>query len=255
MDDEPAQRKRMPRARRGGRPLRRVVAGMAVCVAFLSPAAAAEAIAGVAANFLTTARQLVDAFEAQGDHEIVLAHGSTGRLYAQIVQGAPFDLYLAADADRPARLAGEGRSAPPVTYALGRLVAVSRPGTAEDWSGLRVAIADPEVAPYGQAAMEVLAGLGHAETVTLVYGDSVGQTATLFATGNADVGLIAASQLPDLPVAADVLVLDDLHAPLRQDAVLTIAGRDNPAATAFFEFLQGAEARAIITAAGYGLPG
>ncbi len=226
---------------------------LAICLA--APLHARDATVAVAANFLTTAQRLEAAFEAGSDHDITLAHGSTGRIYAQVAAGAPFDVFLAADADRPARLAREGLADAPVTYALGRLVLVTREGSGTAVLGKRVALADPAVAPYGLAAEQALASLGvKAGTYTRLLADSVGQTASLFATGNAEAAFIAAALLPELPRAADVTHMEGLHDPIRQDAVLLARGRGNPAATAFMAFLTSPEGRAIIAGSGFDLP-
>ena len=223
------------------------------------PARADEATVAVAANFLTTAETLAELYEYKTGHVILLAHGSTGRLYAQIRNGAPYDLFLAADAERPGLLDDEGLAADRMTYALGRLVLVSREAAGEDvaavLAGRRIALADPAVAPYGVAAMEVLKAAGvAANDPGLVFGDSVGQTAALFSTGNAEVAFVALSQVPLLGEGTGVHDLEGLYTPIRQDAVLLNRGRDNAAAAGFLAFLAGDEAAATIRAAGYGVP-
>lgn len=223
------------------------------------PARAGEATVAVAANFLTTAETLAELFEYKTGDQILLAHGSTGRLYAQILNGAPYDLFLSADAERPDLLVAEGVATDRMTYALGQMVLVSRDALGDDLgaalAGRRIALADPAVAPYGVAAMEVL---GAAELPPddpgLVFGDSVGQTAALFATGNAEAAFVAQSQVPLLDDGTEVRALEGLYTPIRQDAVLLARGRENTAAAAFFAFLAGDEATAAIRTAGYGVP-
>lgn len=223
-------------------------------------AQAEEMTLAVASNFLTTAAKLEAAFEAETGHEVTIAHGSTGQLYAQISLGAPFDIFLSADADRPARLAEEGRAQAVKPYALGRLVLVSRAPVSRDdaagaLAGRTVALADPTVAPYGLAAtraMEVLS----LDTATFrpVLVANVGQVASVFATGNADAAFVAAAQVALLD-APHVLPLEGAIADVEQAAALLNQSADNPAAQAFWAWLDSDAARAEIAAAGYGLPG
>lgn len=229
---------------------------------FLSPslARAESATVAVAANFATTLERLIHYFEQAGDHDIRIVQGSTGKLYTQIHHGAPFDIFLAADTDRPDRLVADGLAMPEnrIPYAIGRLVLWSgteTPSEALLRSGTirRLAIANPELAPYGAAAKEVLAeyGLTDERAPALVMGENVAQTVAMLATGNVDHGLIPLSMASAF--GGEVwTVPDTAHAPVRQDAVLLKRGRDNPAARAFFAFLQSDAARAIITADGYG---
>ncbi len=222
-------------------------------------ARADEMTLAVASNFLTTAETLVAEFEAETEHEVTLTHGSTGGLYAQVDLGAPFDVFLAADSERPARLRDSGKAIDAKTYALGRLVLVSRlPVTIETAPealvGKTVALADPTVAPYGKAAtraMEVL----QLDTATFrpVLVANVGQVASVFATGNADVAFVAASQLPLLN-APHVVTLEGLVDEVRQDAALLVRAGENAAAVAFWGWLDGDQARGVIATAGYGLP-
>lgn len=218
-----------------------------------------EVTVAVAANFLTTAERLAEAFEVESEHDVVLTHGSTGLLYAQATNGAPYDIFLAADADRPERLESEGLTRARKPYAFGKLVLISavpitRDTIAQDIEGRTVALADPRVAPYGQAALHVMEALS-LDTARFrpVLVSDVGQVASVFATGNADMAFVAASILPLLD--SDVaLAVDDLHPPLRQDAVWLSRGAENAAAQAFWTFLDGDTARDIVADAGYGLP-
>jgi molybdate transport system substrate-binding protein len=228
-----------------------------------APAVARRVTVAVAANFLTTAEALAQGFEAETGDEVALVHGSTGKLYAQVVAGAPFDVFLSADADRPARLMTGGRALDTMPYALGRLVLVLRDagnaGPLDDVlarTDLRLAIADPAVAPYGLAAREVLERVrGEGWRADLVFGESVGQAFAFIATGNVDGGLVAFSQTQDSAVAlTQIEVPGDLHAPIRQDAVLLARAGGNATALAFFEYLGSPAARAIIADAGYGVP-
>ena len=222
-----------------------------------SLAVAGEVTVAVASNFLTTAEEIARAFEAETEHKVVLTHGSSGLLYAQISSGAPFDVMLSADDERPARLLKEGRAAEVSTYALGRLVLIGRlPVTREtvqvDFAGRTVALADPTVAPYGKAATTAMERLG-LDTATFrpVLVTNVGQVASVFKTGNADFAFIAAAQLPLLS-PEHILPLDGIAPEIRQDAALLSKG--DPAADAFWEWLFSPRGRSLIESAGYALP-
>lgn len=226
-------------------------------------ASADEALVAVAANFARTTEALAEAYEAESGHTITISSGSTGQLYARIVQGAPYDAFLSADAERPAMLveSGQAVAGSRFTYAVGRLALwsvdpdrIGPEGAAALSGGFRfLAIANPRTAPYGAAAVEVLETLGLTETVAdrLVTGTDVGAAYAFIASGNAELGFIALSQLPDGQGSAWI-VPEELHAPLAQDAVLLTRGADNPAALGFLAFLRSEEARAVIEAAGYG---
>lgn len=212
----------------------------------------------VAANFLTTAEALAAGFSAETGHAITLAHGSSGRLYAQIVHGAPFDLFLSADRARPDRLIEAGLAAEVRSYATGRLVLLSRnpaPELPGDIVGARIAIANALIAPYGAAAEEVLAGWGITErNATILRGDSVGQAASLLATGNTGFALVSAAQAGDVDTAYLTPLPTTAHAPIVQDAVLLLRGAGNPVAQAFYDYLASPGARRTIQEAGYDLP-
>ncbi len=233
----------------------------------LQVAQADEATVAVAANFQPALETLVERFEQVTAHRVKIASGSTGKLYAQIVNGAPFDVLLAADQARPSLLGEQGLGVREsrFTYVTGRLALVAaRGGRLRDDAAttlarddLRaIAIANPALAPYGEAAREVLVSLGLSGALNdrIVMGENVGQAYALVATGNADVGLVALS----LAMAAGddrfLPIPDGLHAPIRQDAILLVHGRDNPAATAFMAFLRDDhDARQLIAAAGFGV--
>ncbi len=223
------------------------------------------ATVAVAANFLVPMQTLAAVFEDRTGHELVLVPGSTGQLYAQILNGAPFDAFLAADADRPARLVDNGLAVggSRFTYARGRLALWSADPGAFDDRGIErltggdfrhVAIASPELAPYGAAARQVLEQLDVWEALRsrTAVGQSIGQAFAMTATGNAELGLVALSQALayDGP-ASYVTVPPEFHEPIEQDAVLLDRGADNAAAAAFIEFLQSAEASRIVRDAGY----
>jgi molybdate transport system substrate-binding protein len=218
----------------------------------------------VAANFTDVTRKIVPLFEQRTGHEVKVSFGSTGKLYAQIINGAPFDIMLAADEARPQRLIDEGRALEEsrFTYARGRLVLWSADakrftnGEAFLRQGdfRRLAIANPKTAPYGVAAQQVLQQLGLWEGITakLVRGDSIAQAFQFTATGNAELGLVAASQVKAWPQPGSMWPIPKaLHQPIAQQAVLLMRGAQNSAALAFLAFLQGQEARVVIRDYGY----
>lgn len=220
----------------------------------------------VASNFAATARDVAAQFEEQSNYEIRITTASTGKLYAQIVNGAPFDVLLAADVERPKRLETGGAGVPGsrFTYALGALVLWSR--QVEDCRAVlhsdaagRIAIANPENAPYGAAAKSFLqrSGLWDSLRDRLVIGENIAQTLQFAASGNAQLGFIAASQLqaPSLPPAScSWPVPDTMHAPIDQQAILLQRGAASEGAKSFLLFLRGDAGRAIIRRHGYSLP-
>lgn len=241
------------------------------CLALLwgsTCAQAAEVSVAVAANFTAPMQKVAAAFEAATGHRAVLAFGSTGRFYAQVRNGAPFQVLLAADDETPARLEKEGLAVPGsrFTYATGRLVLWSaKPGLVDgqgevlrQGGAYRLALADPRVAPYGAAAMQVLDRLGllAAWQPKLVQGESIAQAWQFVASGNAALGFVALAQVMAggrIDKGSGWVVPAALHAPIRQDAVLLATGKDNAAAAALLAFLRSDKARAIIRAHGYEL--
>lgn len=224
---------------------------------------AAELKVAVAANFTEPAREMASVFEKSTGHKLVLSFGATGQLYAQIAKGAPFQVLLAADTTTPALAVAEGFAVKgtSITYAVGRLVLFSRtPGivdgedTLKRKSPARIAIANPATAPYGSAAVEVMKALGvhDALAARIVQGQSISQTYQFVATGNAEVGFVALSQVVGVDGGSRWVAPATLHAPILQDAVLLKAGEGNPAARDFLGFLRSKEARAIIERFGYG---
>jgi molybdate transport system substrate-binding protein len=241
------------------------------CVALLACGSVqgAEVRLAVATNFAELIEKMKPGFEARTGHRLTVTSGSTGKLYAQIKSGAPFDVLLSADAPTPQRLVQEGDAvaASRFTYALGRLALWSAaPGrvgadgaaTLKAGNFRHLAIANPELAPYGAAAREALRALGVWDAVQpkVVYGQNIGHTFSLVASGNAELGLVALSSLKGsggTVGGSSWWVPAALHAPIQQDAVLLRAGQGNPGARAFLDALRSAEARMLIESFGYGL--
>jgi len=224
----------------------------------------AESVAvAVAANFHAPMQTLVEQFETETGHDVKLISGSTGGLYAQIVNGAPYDLFIAADTRRPALLAttGLGLKQTQATIAIGQLVLWSIDAgliEAQDLGILRderirfLAIANPDLAPYGEAARETLMAMNLWQqwVSRLVYGENIAQAYAMAATGNAELALIARSQV-SANAGAYLLIPPELHEPIRQDAILLKRGADNGAAVALLEFLSTSNAKAVIRDFGY----
>ncbi len=216
----------------------------------------------VASNFLTTAQQLVKDFESQSPHQVKLSAASSGKFYAQIRQGAPYDIFLSADAERPQRLYHEGiGQLPAMEYAVGQLVLwqpsskhpVDQHSLAKNTEA-RLAIANPRVAPYGQAAQQVMQQLGLWDKLKqrLVRGENIGQAFQFVRSGNVASGFVALSQVTALAIHRSQwwLVPDELYQPISQQALLI---QDNAGAKAFWQYLQSDEARALIQKSGYAL--
>lgn len=240
--------------------------GLLAVLLLAGSARAADVQVAVAANFSAPMKRIAAAFEQDQRHKLVLIAASTGKLYAQIGNGAPYQVLLAADAETPARLEREGRAVAGsrFTYAVGRLALWSRaPGGVDDQGHVlrhgafrHLAIANPKLAPYGAAALEVLAGLGLGTTLApkVVQGESIAQAYQFVATGNAELGFVALSQVfadGQLTQGSAWVVPHQLHAPIRQDAVLLEPGRNNAAAAALLAYLRGEKARQIMRAFGY----
>jgi molybdate transport system substrate-binding protein len=225
-----------------------------------------ETLVAVATNFIATARQLKPVFESETGHRLILSSGSTGKLYTQIAYGAPYDVLLAADVARPARAEAEGLAVAGsrFTYAIGKLVLCGLDAgllvsgadvleTPERFN--KLAIANPDTAPYGAAAVEVMRSLGVYDGLKhrLVQGENIAQTYQFVASGNASLGFVALSQLSGQSELATWRVPEDRYAPILQAAVLLRRGAGNSAAQSFMAFLASDRARAIIAADGYGV--
>ncbi|MBU1190146.1 MAG: molybdate ABC transporter substrate-binding protein [Gammaproteobacteria bacterium] len=223
----------------------------------------------VAANFSAPMELIATEFEKATSHRALLTFGSTGKFYTQIQHGAPFEILLAADARTPEKLVAEGAALADsrFTYAIGRLVLWSLNPDLVDAQGAilaeggfkHLAIASPRLAPYGAAAIETLTRLGLLEMVRsrFVQGENISQTYQFVASGNAELGFVAKSQVytaGKLNKGSGWLVPAELHNPIRQDAVLLNRGKDNPAAASLMKYLTSDSARAVIEAYGYALP-
>lgn len=240
----------------------------ALLLLWTGPVLAAEVRVAVASNFAPVMPALAERFERDSGHRLQVSLGASGKIYAQIRHGAPFEVFLSADADKPAQLERDGLAVPGsrFTYALGRLVLWSpRPGAVDAEGAVlargdfrKLALANPRVAPYGQAAVEILRARGLLEALQprFVMGENIAQAYKFVASGNAELGFVALSQVWQggrLTSGSGWIVPAALHAPIRQEAALLEAGRHQPAARAFLAFLRSPAAHAIIQAHGYGL--
>ena len=246
--------------------MKRFLLAVAATWALAVSASAGEVSVAVAANFTAPMQKIAGLFEQDTGHKATLAFGSTGRLYAQIKNGAPFEVLLAADDETPVKLEREGlgMAGSRFTYAVGKLVLWSKQPTLVDAHGQvlkiaafdKIAVADPKLAPYGAAAVEVMTKLGVLDTLRpkFVQGENIAQTYQFVATQNAQLGFVAMSQ-----VYADGRIIEGsawvvptaLHTPIRQDALLLRKGQGNPAADALLQYLKGHKALAVIRAYGY----
>ena len=227
---------------------------------------AEEVQAAVAANFTAPMRQIASVFEQEQGHTVALSFGATGKFYAQIKNGAPFAILLAADGTTPAKLEAEGEAVAGsrFTYAVGKLVLWSGQSGVVDEQGAvlgkgsfaHLAIANPKLAPYGAASVETLTALGLLDTIQpkFVQAENIAQAHQFVASGNAELGFVALSQVMvdgRISQGSAWIVPANLHQPIRQDAVLLNKGKDNPAAAALLQFLQGERAKEIIRSFGY----
>ena len=241
----------------------------AIAALAVTCAKAAEVQVAVAANFTAPMQKIAAEFEKDTGHKAVLAFGSTGKFYAQIKNGAPFDVMLSADAETPARMEKEGLAVAGqgFTYAVGRLVLWSARANLVDARGevlraasfRRLAIANPRLAPYGAAAQEVMEKLGvwAALQLRLVVGENIAQAYQFVSSGNAELGFIAYAQIREPgkdPAGSFWLVPKELHTPIRQNAALLVRAEANPGPREFLAFLRSPPARELIQAFGYELP-
>ncbi len=240
---------------------------VAVAMLVATAAQAGEVSVAVAANFAGPMSAMSEAFTAATGHSLKTSVGATGKFYSQIAAGAPFEVLISADDETPTKLIADGLAVPNTqfTYAIGKLVLWSaQPGYVDDQGAVlaagkfaHVSIANPKTAPYGRAALEVLKarGLGDSLAPKLVTGESIGQAFQFVATGNAELGFVALSQVvvPGKPASGSYwLVPSALYGEIRQDAVLLKRGEKNPAAAALLAYLKSAPAKALIQSYGYG---
>jgi molybdate transport system substrate-binding protein len=232
-------------------------------------AQAGEVRVAVAANFTAPMQEVVPLFEQASGHKVSLSFGSTGKFYAQIKQGAPYDVLISADSKTPQKLEGDGLTVPGsrFVYALGTLVLWSaQPGLVDDMGAVlrtggfnKLAIGDPKLAVYGTAAQETLEGLGlwQALSPKLVRGENITQTYQFTATGNAELGFIALSQISKggkVTGGSWWIVPAHHYKPIEQSAVMLSSAKDAEASKAFLAFLKGPQAATVIRSYGYELP-
>ncbi|MES2299141.1 MAG: molybdate ABC transporter substrate-binding protein [Pseudomonadota bacterium] len=225
-----------------------------------------EVQVAVAANFTAPMKQIAAQFERDTGHKVQASYGATGKFYAQIKNGAPFELLLAADEDTPAKLETEGAAIPGTrfTYAIGALVLWSaQPGLVDPHGDVlrkasfeHIAIANPKLAPYGAAALEVLRKLKLFDALApkLVQGENIAQTHQFVASGAAQLGFVAKSQIYEsgkLKSGSAWIVPGNVYQPIRQDAQILEKGRGKPAAAAFLQYLKGGKAKAVVRSFGY----
>jgi len=251
-------------------PLHITLKSLAATVAMLvmSAASADEVVVAVAANFTAPIQAIAKDFEKDTGHKLTASFGATGQFYAQIQNGAPFDVFLSADASTPEKLEKENRTVrgSRFTYAVGTLALWSaKEGYVDDKGAAlkkndyrHLSIANPKAAPYGLAATQVLAKLGLTEATKdkIVTGESITQAYQFVSTGNAELGFVALSQIykdGKLTSGSAWLVPADLYDPIKQDAVILSKGKDNAAAKALVDYLKGPKAAAVIKSFGYQL--
>ena len=235
----------------------------------LTSAQAGEVQVAVASNFTGPIQVIGALFERDTGHKLKLSYGATGKFYAQIRNGAPFEVLLAADDETPGKLIkeGSGIAGSNFTYAIGKLMLWSADPKLVDAKGeilkkggfKHVSIANPKTAPYGSAAFEVMVKMGVAERIKplLVQGENIAQTQQFVVTGAAELGFVAYSQVIKngrVASGSGWLIPENLYTPIRQDVVILGKGKDNPAATELLKYLKGAKAGEVIKSFGYGLP-
>ena len=237
-----------------------------LCFFGLSAAQAETVRVAVAANFTLPVKTIAESFEKATGHQVSLSSGSTGKFYTQIKNGAPFDVFLAADDKTPAKLEKESETVPGsrFTYAVGKLALWSAKENVVDAKGsilhtshyAHLAIASPKLAPYGLAAQETLEKLQLWDTVQphLVQGENIAQAYQFTASGNAELGFVALSQIykdGKIQSGSAWIVPANYYRPIRQDAVILNNGKTNPAAAAFMQYLKSETALKVIRSFGY----
>jgi len=249
--------------------LRQHLVTITILCLFNVAAHADTVLVAVAANFAKPMNEIANAFTQASGHQVKLAFGASGKFVSQLENGAPFEIFLSADEKNPAKLEQNGLavSGSRFTYAIGKLVLWSNtPNYVDDQGKVlasgnfkHIALADPKLAPYGQAALAVLQSLNLLEKLQglIVHGENIAQTHEFISSGNAELGFIALSQVIDngaISTGSAWIVPANLHQPILQDAVLLKTGAENPAAIALLAFLKSAQAQAVIEKYGYDLP-
>lgn len=243
-----------------------LIVALASALAF--SARADEVQVAVAANFTAPMQQIAALFEKETGHKALLSFGATGKFYAQISNGAPFEILLAADDETPARLEKEGLgvAGSRFTYAIGKLALWSANPELIDAKGeilktgnfRHLALANPKTAPYGAAAIESMTRLGVLNKLQerFVQGENISQTQQFIVTGAAELGFVALSQVArdgKLTAGSAWIVPADHYQPIRQDALMLAKGKDKAASVALLGYLKGDKARAVIRSFGYDL--
>ncbi len=234
-----------------------------VVVAISSAGHAASTNVAVAANFTEPAREIAELFETKTGHKAILSFGATGQFYTQITQAAPFQVFLSADQSTPKKLVSDGLATANTlfTYAVGKLVLFSMNATLVTGEQTlraakfnKIAVADPDTAPYGTAAVQAMKALGVYDALAgkIVQGSNIAQTFQFVETSNAELGFVALSQVIAKESGSRWIVPTNLYSPIRQDAVLLRSGADSEAAKAFLTFMKGPEAAKVIEKFGYG---
>lgn len=238
---------------------------LGILLASVTFAHAGDTVVAVAANFTEPVKEIAEQFKEKTGHTATLSFGATGNFYQQIKNGAPFEVFLAADTERPTKAVEEGYGVKGTefTYAIGTLVLwsakdglVKGPETLTDSAITHISYCNPDAAPYGKASVETMDALKvHDQIKTkLVEGQNISQAYQFVKTGNAEIGFVALSQIINEKGGSKWVVPQNYYNPIRQDAVLLKTGENNEAAKAFISFLKGPEAATIIKKYGYALP-
>lgn len=249
--------------------MKKIIVSLMMATFSMGAAQAADLKVAVAANFTAPMKELATKYEQLSGDKLLLSFGATGALYAQIKNGAPFDILLAADAKTPKKLVNEtfGVADTTFTYAIGKLIVWSADTQLiKDADSLKsdqikkLAVADPKLAPYGAASMQVLQALGLKDLLAdrMVVAGNIGKTFQFVKTRNAQAGFCALSQVyknGKMTGGSGWIVPTDLYTPIRQDAVLLSASKDKEAAKRFLDYLRTSKDAADVRKAfGYGTP-
>lgn len=238
----------------------------------MGEAQADEITLAVASNFAVPVKKIITDFEQSTPHKVRLILGSSGKLFAQIIHGAPYDIFLSADQTKPARLETDGRAIERFTYAIGGLALWSSQANyilagadiLKAGKFRKIALANPKLAPYGVAARDTLQALDLYEALSkkFITGENIAQTYHFISSGNAELGFIALSQLRSMAQLQSItanngsfwIIPEELYTPIAQDAVLLKKAAHNPAALAFMAYLRSEGAKNILLRYGYKIP-